>query len=315
MNKTQNKTERSITIGQAIKKIEKESKDNLANPQTDPIRIIESIINTSETGVMQRINEHLTQKQIDKLNDSIKRILNDEPIEYITGISYFCGHRIKISKDVLIPRVETEMLVELAIAEAYQKIYDKDKANTEKENPESLDSDNGKTITIVDVGTGSGCIILSIALGITSPVDLNATEISPKAIEIAKENFTIHGLEEDILLKQGNLLAPIIAPKFADIVVANLPYIPSIEMEDLPRSVLAFEPETALDGGTDGLKYVNEMFEQSVNRLRPDAVMLLELQPSTIEEAALLAKKYYPECKKEVINDQFDRQRFLKISV
>ncbi len=290
-----------ITVQEAISKILKEVLPHLPNKERDAMYIMEHILKLNEAGILNSLNKQLKKEQIQKLDKIIKRIKTEEPLEYITGVSHFYGHRFHITPDVMIPRVETEILIDLASGKLHEIL---------------MKSDRKKPVVIADIGTGSGCIAISLLKSHSRDnIKALAIDISKNALKITEKNIQEHKLEKKILAVSGNLLDPI--SKFPDIIVANLPYIPAKELKILPKSVKDFEPMLALDGGETGLKLFEELLNQIATEKESSTewkpIMLFELQESNIEDAENLARKTLPEAKTQILPDQFDKQRFLTI--
>ena len=206
------------------------------------------------------------------LKEIIDRRLGKEPLFYILGHREFYGIRIKVDHNVLIPRQETELLVDKAI---------------------SLGSNlDRQMLTIADIGTGSGAICIAIALNLPN-ANFIATDISVDALNVAQENIRRYKLEDRISLIQGNLLEPL-AMK-VDIIVSNLPYIPSKLLKTLEPEILR-EPKIALDGGPDGLTFINNILKESPLYLNPGGVILLEIDPDQNDRLTALSKEIYPDC-------------------
>jgi release factor glutamine methyltransferase len=194
---------------------------------------------------------------LEKLRPLVKRRAEGEPLEYLLGATTFAGHRIEVGPDVLIPRPETEILLQEAV-----KLIE----------PEGL--------PVLDVGTGSG--ILALALAKKFPkLEIIAVDICPAALTRAKSNSAdcgnIRHLESDLM--EGESL-----PEKFQMIVANLPYIPTGQIDGLMREV-RHEPRRALDGGADGLDLVRKLITQSVGRTR---FLALELGDGQTEEAKTL---------------------------
>lgn len=169
------------------------------------------------------------------------------PVEYLTGYVDFCDLTFQVSPVVLIPRVETEELVEIALQET-KKLHNKLR----------------KPIVIADIGTGSGAIAISLAKRLEKekvPHQMWASDVYSDALEIAQKNAKL--LNAKVSFLHGSLLEPILNEKVKlDLIVANLPYIPSSRLQTLESSVTDFEPTGALDGGEDGLDKLNELVSQ-----------------------------------------------------
>lgn len=219
-----------------------------------------------------------------------------KPIEYITNHAEFCGMDFFVDESVLIPRIETEGLVELSL-----------QAITER-------ASTVNPITVVEVGVGSGAIIISILQHVRSsnwPVQLIGLDISSEALMIAQQNESRLVHENWIEWLQSDLLAAIPANPI-DIVVANLPYIPSARIETLDASVKAFEPLLALDGGTDGFQVIKRLINQAEKSLTPSGTILLEL------DSMHTAEWFNPWEDRYTITsftDCFDRHRFIRLDL
>lgn len=289
---------KKLTVKQAIQEVRKKTSGHLPNKDCDVMALMEHIIELNETGILRALDNKLTPAHKKRLADTIKRIQNDEPVEYVTKVAHFYGHRFKVSKDTLIPRIETETLVSLASSAIYEKLFTENRK---------------KRLNIVDVGTGTGCIIISLALSLREPANFYATEISAKAHSIAEKNISTYKLNKKVNLKLGNLLDPLSKRTSFDIIVANLPYIPLSDLPVLAKSVRSYEPRQALDGGINGASIIRELLIQSSTRIKPGGTIILELQPKLIEKVTEFAHRFYPEATTKPVKDTFDVDRFLII--
>ncbi|QQG43213.1 MAG: peptide chain release factor N(5)-glutamine methyltransferase [Candidatus Daviesbacteria bacterium] len=253
-----------------------------------------------------------------KIKNLKLKIDQNKPIQYQKGYVEFYKLKFKLTPDILIPRPETELLVDEVIAYAKQNNH-----------PEERNSDEGfPTLTILDLGTGAGNIAISLACNLKScNVNILATDISPKALKVAKQNAKLHGVLDKITFIQSDLLSSIGKQKMRsfkmfplDIIVTNLPYIPSARIPYLDSSVKDFEPHVALDGGKDGFELYRKLFFQ-INQ--QSSRQLPELQPKFIiceidythgELAMSEAQKYFPEYQVAVKTDLAHKQRILKIT-
>lgn len=287
------------TVRDSIEYIKSEAKKFLSNETADVMYILEYILQVNETGVLQNLDQELTEEQIDKVVNVVKRIKKDEPLEHITQISHFYGHRFHTNRHTLIPRTETEMLVSLASGEIYEK---------------TMNYNQRFNLNVVDVGTGTGCIVLSLAMLGKEHVQFYASDISPQALKIAKKNAEVYDMSDSIQLKEGNLLEPFDEKVKFDIIVANLPYIKKEEIEILPVSVKNYEPKLALDGGANGATLIRELLIQATDRVQSEGVILLEIQPKIADIVREFAQRFYPEASKiQVIEDGSGANRFIKI--
>ena len=227
----------------------------------------------------------LTSEQIQKLRNQFNKYLRGVPLPYLLGEWEFYGRRYKITPEVLIPRPETELLVDLAIV-----------FGNAKEN-----------LSIIDVGTGSGVIAVSLA-GAFPKAAVVATDISIAALKIAKENARLHQ-QGRIQFIQSDLMAPFNGQ--FDLICANLPYIPSGGLKTLP--VAKWEPLLALDGGSSGLKLFIELLIQAKTNLTQRGAMFLEIESSLGEESLEKAGKIIPEAQHRLHQDLSGKDRVLEI--
>jgi len=221
------------------------------------------------------------------------------PVEYISGVAEFCNLALQVTADVLIPRVETEELVDLALVEINKKLS----ATTD-------------LVSIAEIGTGSGSIAISVLQKLINEIDrikFLATDISPQALAIAKRNaYQVLGLLPQLSFLQSDLLNRVKPALLFDIVIANLPYIPSGKLPNLDPSVRDHEPHLALDGGDDGLKLISQLLIQATDHLQPDRVILLEVDETHTKKTM---GKYLDNWNLEFFDDQFDRNRFVKATL
>ena len=206
----------------------------------------------------------------------IERRLTGEPSAYITGHREFYGLDFHVDPSVLIPRPESELLVERSISLA----------------------ENGNVATIAEIGTGCGAIAISLALNLTE-AKIYATDISASALKVALFNCQKHGVENRISLLQGDVLEPLPGP--VDLIVANLPYVREPE---LPRAgPVSFEPVVALDGGSDGLRKIYKLCQEASAKLRPEGFLLLEVGQGQSEAVVAFLCGLFPSAQIEVAPD------------
>jgi release factor glutamine methyltransferase len=231
-----------MTIQEARLATARELRDFSDAPDIDVDRILLHLLGEHESSYLTLFSTQvLTLSQKEHLDRMVSERMTGKPLAYILGEVEFYGHSFHVTPDVLIPRPETEEIILIAMRAV-----------------PVIQASKGRPIMIADIGTGSGCIAITLALEIPSLAHLIATDISPKALEIAKHNAQRYGLAEKISFEQGSLLDPL-AGKTVDLIVSNPPYVPSTELLNLgdpTRIGLRFEPHQALDGGPDGLEYV-----------------------------------------------------------
>ncbi len=230
----------------------------------------------------------LTPAQQTQLTESLTRLQNGEPFPYVLGAWEFFGLEFEVSPAVLIPRPETELLVEKAIIWA--------------QNHPALRR-------IADIGTGSGAIAISLAKHLPQ-VRILATDISPQALQIAQRNAAHHGVEQQIDFMECDLLPQ---TSNLEILCANLPYIPTATLHGL--KIFNREPTLALDGGTDGFRLIRNLLQRAPQHLAPQALLLLEIEASLGQTALNLAHEFFPAAAVTLHQDLTGRDRLLEIRV
>lgn len=199
----------------------------------------------------------LDEAQLGRVRELVRRRARGEPVAYITGEREFFGRPFTVSPAVLVPRPETEILVELALRGA------------------AAGAEGREELVLADIATGSGCIAVTLAAELPQ-ARVVATDASPPAVEVARANARRHGVGDRVDLRVGEWCAAI-ATGSCDLVVSNPPYIPSAEVDGLERSVRDHEPRAALDGGSDGLDPYRELLPQLARVLRPGGWAAVEI--------------------------------------
>src|SRR5574344_63310 len=232
----------------------------------------------------------LTESELSTLRPLVARRAKREPLQHIIGNTSFRGFLINCDKRALIPRPETEMLVDFVIQEPFLS----------------------KEILIADIGTGTGAIAIALAKEIPSAKIL-AVDISNDAITLAKENAAFNQVEDRISFFEGSLLSALPAECKPNVIVANLPYIPLRDKESLQEEVRLFDPALALFGGEDGLDLIRSLLKETKDHLASNGFIWLEIASG---QEILLQKEIslYPwlsYC--EAIDDFAGNTRFVKI--
>ena len=223
--------------------------------------------------------------EFNTLQKALSRLLQGVPLPHILGEWEFYGRPFIVSPSVLIPRPETELLVERAIALA-------------RPLPHPL---------IADVGTGSGAIAVTLAANLPQAA-LIATDISRPALTIARQNASRHAASS-IRFLQADLLQPLAAP--FDLICANLPYIPTATLQGL--AVAQWEPTLALDGGPSGLDLIDQLLRQAQARLAPAGSLLLEIEATLGQATLSLARSVFPHAEIHVRQDLAGRDRLIEV--
>lgn len=249
--------------------------------------LTESFLKMSRLDVALDPEKKLSETQLDQFGDALLRLKKHEPIQYITGETQFFGLNFKVNKSVLIPRPETEDLV----------LWILDDFNERKEE-----------LKILDIGTGSGCIAVSLAKNLPQ-AKITAIDISVEAIDAARENAELNQVE--IEFKQADILQMTELPEQYDVIVSNPPYVRELEKEDMQRNVLEFEPETALYvKDHDPLLFYEKISELAVNSLKNKGAVYFEINQYLGEETEkiLIGKNFRTILKKDI----FEVDRMLK---
>jgi len=264
-------------------------------PALDASVLLAHIINKPRTWVMAHPELSISTEQQKQLDDSLAQLERGKPFPYVLGHWEFFGLDFDITPDVLIPRPETELLVEKAIA-WLQKFPTKR--------------------IIADIGTGSGAIAISIAVNITD-ANVLATDISPKALQAAKQNAIKHGVNNKIEFIECDLLpnqSQIVNRKSSiNLLCANLPYIPTRTLYNLP--IYEREPTIALDGGQDGLDLLRRLMKLAPKWISPDSLILLEIEATLGKQTTKLARELFPNANIQLHQDLSGRDRLLEIEL
>ncbi|MDD3653249.1 MAG: peptide chain release factor N(5)-glutamine methyltransferase [Desulfotomaculaceae bacterium] len=237
-----------------------------ASPALDAEVLLAHVTGHDRAGLYRDWEKILTPGEEARFKMMVDKRRDGMPVAYLTGYKEFMGLSFAVNHFVLIPRPETELMVELALQLA----------------PPGA--------VVVDAGTGSGAIAVSLAY-FRPDVRIYATEQSREAIETARSNAIRHGLENRVKFYQGDLLAPLSGLNLAgraDLLTANLPYIATGDLPSLPREVRLFEPVSALDGGTDGLDLYRRLIPGAATILRPGGILLAEIGSDQREAVAKL---------------------------
>jgi len=242
-------------------------------PRLDAELLMGHVTGMARTAIIAHPEREIGAEVARRFDVALRRRLTGEPIAYIRGFKEFHGIELAVNRHVLIPRPETELLVELAARLARDR----------------LQADATSSLQIVDVGTGSGAIAIALATelraaGLLARTHLIASDASADALSVAAENLARHDLAGQIRIAQADLLPPGI--EAADLILANLPYIPSAAIPGLPVAA-TFEPPGALDGGSDGLVVIRRLLGQLMHSLAPGGTAILEIGA---EQAADMAR-------------------------
>lgn len=246
------------------------SENGIENPRLDAEVLLAHSLRTNRLRLYLNYDKPILKGELREYKKLIKRRIRREPLQYITGYQEFWSLNLKVTKGVLIPRPETEILVEEALKTFPQN--------------ESFD----KTINILELGTGSGAVAIALAKELQRG-SIVATDISDIAIKTARENAKVHGLEEQITFLKGSLFEPVRERIGTfNLVISNPPYIPIEDFRDIQPEVRDFEPRISLNGGKEGLKFYRQIFSQIGRYLAKDGWVILELGKGQAEKVTRL---------------------------
>lgn len=245
--------------------------------------------------LQMRLDQTMPEPLVEAMRRGLKRLATGEPVQHILGKWDFHGHVFKTDRRALIPRPETEILVDLVLGDR--------------------DLWTRKSPRILDIGTGSGCIALSLALERPDARYL-ATDVSEEAIALAKENAALHQKADAVTFLVCEDLSDVLEPGSVDAIVSNPPYIPSAVVDRLDRSVRDFEPRLALDGGPDGMALLNDIAEEASLLLADGGKIFFELDAESGQApkiAALLADLGFD--RPAIHRDYAGRERFVSAAL
>jgi release factor glutamine methyltransferase len=250
----------------------------IESPQLDAEVLLAHSLGITRSELYARLDQP-SQKAAEKnFRSFVARRLLHEPVAYITGHKEFYGLELQVDRRVLIPRPETETLVEVALTIARQH----------------------RVTELAEVGVGSGAV--AIALAVNLPwAEIYATDSSALALEVAEENCRRHDVWDRVHLALGDLLDPL--PQPVCLVVANLPYVAEEELDGLASDIIAYEPLSALHGGPHGLDHIRRLLEQAGPWLKPPGMICLEIGATQALVVNALAREHFPAATVAVVRD------------
>jgi release factor glutamine methyltransferase len=265
-------------------------RNNVAEPRASAETLLAHALSKDRLFLYLNYDRPLDADELNSFRTSIKRRLTGEPNQYITRMQEFWSLPFRVNPHVLIPRPETEMLVEAALD--FLKPAE-------------------PSVKIMDVGTGSGAIAVALARELPE-ASIVATDLSVSALQLAQHNARLNKVEQKIQFVCGDIFAPISsnAQSFA-LVVSNPPYVSRADLHTLPREIRDFEPHYALDGGPDGLAAIKCLIKESPTILRSQGGLIMEIgadQTERVTELVLASKQYQDH---RIIKDYSDMDRVL----
>lgn len=227
--------------------------------------LLAHVLQTNRLRLYLEFERTLDEPTLARLRELVRRRAEGEPLQYLIGEVEFCGLKLSVDRRVLIPRPETELLVEAVVKRA--------------------------PTTVLDVGTGSGCIALAVARQLPAS-RLWACDISPRALEVAQENARRHGMEKNVRFFASDLLSACSDGGRWDAIVSNPPYISRAQWGQLPREVRNFEPEPALLAGEDGLEVMRRLAPQARRHVTVTGFVALEIGAGQRRAAVEIFEKF-----------------------
>ncbi|HEY3341925.1 MAG TPA: peptide chain release factor N(5)-glutamine methyltransferase [Anaerolineae bacterium] len=270
---------------------------HIDSPATTARAVLSLVLGRPREWLVAHDDTPLDEATLARVETCLMRVLAHEPLAYILGHREFYGLDMKVDPRVLIPRPETEMLVDLAL-------------NNLVCMPPYAPEGGGEVVDLIDVGTGSGAV--AIAVSVHAPeAHIIAADISSDALDVARENAHVHGAELRICFVQSDLLASVDAR--ARVITANLPYVTLEEIEALPPEIQSHEPRVALDGGADGLVLVRQLFTQLNTHLVSGGCAFFEIGSAQGQAALEAARNALPGWRISLCRDLAKLDRVLQV--
>jgi release factor glutamine methyltransferase len=330
-----------MNLKQAIKWAKEELR-GVQEPEKSTEFLLRQVLGWDKAKLIANPDSKLSSKQEKKFREYIERRKKHEPVWYITGKIEFYGLDLEVNENVLIPRPETELLVEEALKYIKNKTKDINFSLSSRVEQSEVERSlknkrkgflrssfqevgrNDKCMRILELGIGSGAISLALANEFkkgkkrfwTSQNDVKifASDISGDALKVARRNAKRLKLDKYVEFRRGDLFEPWDGEKF-DIIVANLPYIPHEEMDSLAFDIHHWEPRVALDGGKKGLEIYERFMAEAKNYLNDGAMLFLEIGIGQGGKIKKMAKKYLPKVKVQIRKDYSDIDRIAVIRI
>jgi len=282
-----------VTLKEALRQAEARiASQHIPDTRMEAELLLMHALGIQRAELYARLDETLSSAVGDEFQALVERRLRHEPAAYILGRHEFYGTELQVDRRVLIPRPETELLVETALDFVGRRFG--------REQP----------CSVVDVGTGSGAIAIALALHLPR-ARIYATDASSGAIDVARLNCSRHGVQGRVGLLMGDLLEPL--SQRVDVIVANLPYVKDADIPQLMPEIREFEPVAALAGGADGLDHVRRLLAQAQDHLLSGGAAMLEIGLGQADEAVTLAKRHFPESEVDLLKDFAGIERVLRI--
>jgi release factor glutamine methyltransferase len=241
----------------------------IESPRLDAEILLAHTLGLTRSQLHAKLDDQTDPVAEETFRSLVSRRAEHEPVAYITGHKEFYGLDLAVDRRVLIPRPETETLVEVALSIARRDDIS----------------------PLAEVGVGSGAIAVALAVNLPS-VEIFAIEASAGALAVAEANCQRHRVLDRVHLLSGDLLQPL--PEPVGFIVANLPYVSREELKTLPPDIIKYEPLSAIDGGEDGLRQVDRLLGQAPSRLKPPGIICLEIGATQALAVNELVRQEFP---------------------
>lgn len=285
------------TVAAALRSATAALRARSPSASSDAALIVAAVTGRERAWLLAHGGEPLEAHARERIEAFVRQRMRGEPLAYVLGEAWFFGRRFAVDARVLVPRPETEHLVEAALAELRSR----------------RGSKNAGPLRVCDVGTGSGAIALTVAAE-EPKVQMFASDCSDAALALARSNAQSLGLDERVRFVCGDLAEPLRPFAPFDCVLANLPYVPTAQIPREPDPV-AFEPRVAVDGGADGLVLYGRLVRDLPTLLALDAVAFFEAAPGTVEPLAELVARELPAAHVEIGEDYAGLERYVAVAL
>lgn len=276
------------SVGHAIREVTAHLDAVSDVPRVEAEMLLTHVLDVSRSTLLTHPEHRLTRTELESYRALVSERVLGYPLPYLTGQVEFYGLDVEVTPEVMIPRPDTEVLVELALSR--------------------------QPTTVIDVGTGSGCIAVALAVHLPH-VRVYAIDISRPALAVAQRNAERYGVDDRIQFMVGDLLDRRPAP--VDLIVSNPPYVSVDEWASLPSAIRHHEPRLALDGGPDGLEVIRRLVSESQGLLESGDALLVEIGADQGDSAEEIARTHFPEegTTIRIRQDLAGRDRVLEVEV
>lgn len=284
----------ALAVGIMRLRSERAAEEVRHTARIDAQRLLGEVLNADTAWMLAHGDRPLDRKALDAFGLLLDERMRGVPLPYLTRKAGFYGREFYVDDRVLVPRPESELLIEAALADLRTM------------------RTGATTLRALDVGTGSGALAVTLAVELAQ-LHVTGTDVSPASLEVALQNVRLHAVEDRVRLVACDLAEQTCELRF-DCIVANLPYVPSAELP-LPPNPVGFEPQLALDGGDDGLALYRRLVPQLPALVAPAGSVYLEAAPATMASLGKLAAAEFPGARIDVGRDYAGLERYLAVKL